>query len=203
MATSGSGSTTTVDYQLGVEFSNLTGIQFSGDSNGQNPAPGVMYSDKFSMDIEFFVSKSTQSQPASGQTPPASQSEKLPVLGVTLMTPLTDEFKIQRVSDSIVRFFGNYSNSFDDYYEFVFEDGSIKRLPPDTQEKFMALIQYKMPSIVELNVDYAFELALPELLDGEGIPTTIDNAITITQTAFWNTMSASTNISKLVKQGTA
>jgi hypothetical protein len=62
------------------------------------------------------------------------------------------------------------------YYKFKMADYSEKILPPDTQEPFFGLIEYKMPDPTSIMLTYPFEVTIPAdpLLGGDPIIENID-----------------------------
>jgi hypothetical protein len=97
---------------------------------------------------------------------------------------------------NVVRLSGTFSGTFDgEYYEFVFDDGTVQALPPTTTEDFKALVRYEMPTPVTQNNAYAFSVTGP----GETGNVTLQT--NIGQWVVWNYQTAVTNIGTLVQLG--
>jgi hypothetical protein len=97
---------------------------------------------------------------------------------------------------NVVRLSGTFSGTFEgEYYEFVFDNGTILALPPNTTEDFKALIRYEMPDPVTQNNLYAFSVT------GPGETGNVTLQANIGQWVVWNYQTAVTNVQTLVSQG--
>ena len=97
---------------------------------------------------------------------------------------------------NVVRLSGTFSGTFDgEYYEFVFDNGTILALPPNTTEDFKALFRYEMPEPVTQNNLYAFSVT------GPGETGNVTLQANIGQWVVWNYQTAVTNVQTLVSQG--
>jgi hypothetical protein len=198
-------STQSSTSEIIVVYSNLKGFSNPDGLFGKKIISSVLYTDKFQIDIEFLIktTSSSTSQNAQNAAQASSQNNvvEIPADNVILLSQLPNKFKIENITPSTVRLTGDCSSMFDDYYEFVFPDGSVKRASPDTTEQYVSLVKYKMPSTVELSFQYDFEVSKP--LEQFNTDSVFNNKISLTQKAYWNTNSASINISNCTVKGTS
>ena len=97
---------------------------------------------------------------------------------------------------NVVRLSGTYSSTFDgEFYQFVFNDGTLKTLEPDTTEDFKALVRYEMPNPVTQNNQYAFSVT------GPGETGNVTLQANVGQWVVWRYQTAVTNVQTLVSQG--
>lgn len=200
-------STQSSTSEIIVVYSNLKGFSNPDGVSGKKIISSVLYTDKFQIDIEFLIKTTTTSKTTQSSAQASSQNNvvEVPAGRVILLSQLPNKFKIENITPSTIRLTGDCSSMFDDYYEFVFPDGSVKRAPPDTTEQYVSLVKYKMPSATELLFQYDFEVSRPleqfDTFSDSGVM--FDNKISLTQKAYWNTDSASINISNCTAKGTA
>jgi hypothetical protein len=134
-----------------------------------------------------------------GSTPPASAPEIIvDATNIGFQSPF-DGVVIESLGSNLLRLKGTYLLAFGDYYRFVRKNGEQVILPPNTEEKDIALIQYKMPSQTTRTFQYNFNVSWPEGSSYEG--TLIDTSVVVEQEAFWTTGAASANIDKLKNKG--
>lgn len=80
-------------------------------------------------------------------------------VAVTEVTVLQSGTVTATVSGTSVSLSGSQRNVFnDEILTFVMPDMSIKTLPSDTTEDYLALIRYQMPSIVTTMISYSFRV---------------------------------------------
>ena len=97
---------------------------------------------------------------------------------------------------SVVRLSGTFSGSFDnEYYQFVFNDNTLKILPPDTAENFKALVRYEMPNPITQDKQYAFSVT------GQGATGNVTIQASIGQWIVWRYQTAINNIGSLRVRG--
>jgi hypothetical protein len=157
--------------------------------------PTVYEGGAFSVDITFEGAYATGSGQSTTYTYAAatavSVTTNISVFGLSLTKP----------SANIARITGPYSNVFPNtYYEFVMPDLSLKVLPPNTTEKFLALERYKMPSPTYIMKDIVFSVTIPPDPVEGGSPTT--ESVTMHQYVYWVYQTAVSNVQNLVAKGT-
>ena len=125
----------------------------------------------------------------------------LNAVSVTLTTSIT-EFGLTatKVNDYTYRIAGAYTNAFSNsYYQFLMRDLSLKILPPNTTEDFIALIRYKMPSPLSALKEIFFSVTIPADPIAGGANTT--ESVKMSQYVFWNFSSARASVISLVAAG--
>jgi len=155
--------------------------------------PTVYEGGAFSVDITFEGAYATGTPPTYtyAAATAVSVTTDMSAFGLTFTKP----------SANVVRITGPYSNVFPNtYYRFVMPDLSLKVLPPNTTETFLALERYKMPSPTYTMKDIAFSVTIPaDPIEG-GSPTT--ETATMHQYIHWVYQTAVTNVQNLVAKGT-
>ncbi len=200
-------STQSSTSEIIVVYSNAIGFSNPDGVSGKKIISSVLYTDKFQIDIEFLIkttsSNTAQNTQSSAQASSQNNIVEIPADSVILLSQLPNKFKFENITPSTIRLTGDCSSMFDDYYEFVFPDGSVRRASPDTTEQYVSLVKYKMPSTVELSFQYDFEVSRPLEQFETFSDSVFNNKISLTQKAYWNTNSASINISNCTVRGTA
>ena len=65
------------------------------------------------------------------------------------------------ISSDTVRLSGTFANVFtDSYYEFVLENGSNVRMGPNVNSTFKALIEYEMPNVTSVDLEFPFNFSV-------------------------------------------
>ena len=182
-----------------------SGVKLEEESNS---LPEIIYSAEFIYTLKFTAkTKESDTGGSSGGTSEDSGGSG----GITpspeiIVSPSDIQIEspfpsvvIEKISNDTVRLSGSYLLAFDDYYKFVRKSGEQVILPPNTNEKEIALIQYKMPSQTTRTFSYNFLVAWPIGSSYEGAP--IGTSVVIEQESFWTTAATSANISKLKNKG--
>jgi hypothetical protein len=185
----------TVDVlEIGIE------LEESNDS-----LPEIIYSADFVYTLKFTArtkeadtggGSGGEEGGAGGTTP--SPEVIVSATNVTLESPFRG-ITVTSIEPDTIRLSGSYLLAFDDYYKFVRKSGEQIILPPDTEEKEIALIQYKMPSQTTREFIFNITVEWPVGASYEGVP--ISNNVLIKQESFWTTGAASANIAKLKDKG--
>ena len=171
----------------------LAAITEDGSTAYSNFIPTVYEGATFSIDLQF------QGAYASAAEPPVMTYEN--ATAVSLTTNLSaNGLTATKPNAYTYRITGSWANAFtNSYYQFKMRDYSVKVLPPTTEEDWIALIRYQMPSPTSIQKDIVFSVTIPPdpLLGGH--PTTEN--VTISQWVFWNFASARAAVINLVAQG--
>jgi len=155
--------------------------------------PTVYEGGLFSVDITFEGAYATGTPPTYtyAAATAVSVTTDMSAFGLTFTKP----------SANVVRITGPYSNVFPNtYYRFVMPDLSLKVLPPNTTETFLALERYQMPSPTYIMKDIVFSVTISADPTLGGSPTT--ETATMHQYVHWVYQTAVTNIQNLVAKGT-
>jgi hypothetical protein len=186
---------------LRITQSNLTG-NFIGQSYFNDATelqlpyyiPTVYEGASFSLNITFEGAYSS-----GGVTPTNTYAAATAVSVTTDISAFGLSFT--KPSVNVVRITGPYSNVFiNTYYRFVMPDLSLKVLPPDTTETFLALERYQMPSPTYIMKDIVFSVTISADPTLGGSPTT--ETATMHQYVHWVYQTAVTNVQNLVAKGT-
>ena len=188
---------------LRITQSNLSGLGSIGQSYFNDVTgteipyyiPTVYEGGAFSVDITF------EGKYTSG-TGAGATFTYLPATSVSVTTNISVfGLSFTKPSAHVVRITGPYSNVFTNtYYRFVMPDLSLKVLPPNTTETFLALEKYQMPSPTYILKDISFSVTIPpDPIEG-GSPTT--ETATMHQYVHWVYQTAVTNVQNLVAEGT-
>ena len=157
--------------------------------------PTVYEGGAFSVDITFEGKYAT----GSGQSTTYTYAAATAVSVTTAISAFGLSFT--KPSANVVRITGPYSNVFaNTYYRFVMPDLSLKVLPPDTTETFLALERYQMPSPTYTMKDIVFSVTIPPDPVEGGSPTT--ETATMYQYVHWVYQTAVSNVQNLVAKGT-
>jgi len=159
--------------------------------------PTVYEGGAFSVDITFEGKYADAGSGGAGAT-----FTYLPATAVSVTTNISAfGLSFTKPSANVVRITGPYSNVFaNTYYRFVMPDLSLKVLPPDTTETFLALERYQMPSPTYTMKDIVFSVTIPADPTLGGSPTT--ETATMHQYVHWVYQTAVTNVQNLVAKGT-
>jgi len=100
---------------------------------------------------------------------------------------------LTKINDYTVRIDGPVMNAFpSQYYQFVLPDLTTPILPFDTEEEFLSLIRYQMPSSVTILLSYAFKVYSDS---------TVFTVAPVNQWINWLFQSAVNNIDALIIKG--
>jgi hypothetical protein len=171
----------------------LAAITEDGSTAFSNFIPTVYEAATFSIDLEF------QGAYASAGEPPTytyvnatavSLTTNLAINGLVATKPNAYTYRIS----------GSWANAFtNSYYQFKMRDYSLKVLPPTTNEDWIGLVRYQMPSPTSIQKDIVFSVTIPPDPLLGGAPTTEN--VTMSQWVFWNFASARASVINLVGQG--
>jgi hypothetical protein len=103
-----------------------------------------------------------------------------------------------KISPSTARISGRVANVFPGtFYRFRMPDGTFKVLPPETEEDWFVLVEYKMPTVTSTFKFYPVTITV----EPEGIEPKQNVTIELTQNFYWNYRPAVSTIKDLVSRG--
>lgn len=162
--------------------------------------PEVLYSQNFLYTLTFTAE--TKSAGSGGGTggggSGGSGGSSTPIIVSATNIQVEPPFagvKCEFLPPNKLRISGSYLLAFNDYYEFVRKTKEIVRLPPDTKDIDIALIQYKMPNPTRRKFEYPVKVTWPSGSSWEGTP--IETKVNIYQWSRWTIDVAEQNIHKL------
>lgn len=103
-----------------------------------------------------------------------------------------------KLSPSTAKLSGRVANVFPDtFYRFRMPDGTFKILPPDTEEDWFVLVEYRMPSVTSTEKFYPITITV----EPEGLEPRQNVDIQLTQYFYWNYRPAVATVQDLVSKG--
>lgn len=163
------------------------------------------YGDDFSVDLQYAYI------PAEGESSESGESTtEDPVTDIEL-SELTfsgnpNGVKAELINPKLIRISGKAIDVFlDAFYQFLMPDNTLKVLPANTQEKFLALVRYEPPSITVKSFNYSLNYKLTYIVgqtsSSSTEPSAINTSNTIKQDVYWSFSIAVTELQRLVSKG--
>lgn len=190
---------------LSITLSNPIG--FPGLSQ-VNPASNTMqtilpsiyeYGNAFSIDISinYITSAEAETDEYSGIT-----------ISYKSLTSELETCNVIQLGPNSLRMTGQAGETFiDSFYRFLMPDGTLKNLPSNTTEKFLALVRYNPPGIKRKTISHTINLDITYLANPAytgtttSTTTTINNNIGFTQDVVWNYNTAVEQFQSVLAKG--
>lgn len=173
---------------INITLSNPVGFPGLAQNDPSNPLvqtilPSVYeYGNIFSIDANF-------TYVPTGEEDPYIDIE-LDYISVSTTLSATSTLTVQQVGPKSLRISGRAIDIFTDaFYQFIMPDNSLKILPPDTTEFFLALVRYSPPGIKRKTVTHTVNYDItyqPNPSDPLATGQTINNTTAFTQDIVWN-----------------
>lgn len=189
---------------INISLTNAIGFPGLSQNNPANPLvqtilPSIYeYGNSFSIDAVFTYVPETMSE---GSEDPYSDIE-LTYKGYTTEIDTV----VSQINTKTFRISGRAIDVFlDAFYQFLMPDNTLKILPADTTETFLALTRYNPPSIkrktVTHTINYDLKYIANPLASSTTQPMTINNNIVFTQDVVWNYDIAVTQFQNVLAKG--
>jgi hypothetical protein len=148
------------------------------DPTVQTTLPTVYeFGDMFSIELLFGYTPEDEEDTITGVTIDSVTLSNTGVPGVT----------VAKLNDQTIRFTGIANDVFtDSYYRFLMPDNTLKILPQDTTEPFLALVEYKPPLLKRKTYTYTLACEITYIGATAPAPTQINTTIAVTQDVVWN-----------------
>lgn len=177
---------------INITLTNLVGFPGLSQNDPSNPLvqtilPSIYeYGNTFSIDANF-------TYVPTGEEDPYIDIE-LDYINVITNLSLTSTLTVEQIGLKSLRISGRAIDIFTDaFYQFIMPDNSLKILPPDTKEFFLALVRYSPPGVKRKTVTHSINYDVTYKPNtspvGGGTPATeltINNTTAFTQDVVWN-----------------
>lgn len=176
---------------INITLSNPVGFPGLTQNDPSNPLvqtilpPVYEYGNTFSIDANF-------TYVPTGEEDPYIDIE-LDYISVSTTLSATSTLTVQQIGPKSLRISGRAIDIFTDaFYQFIMPDNSLKILPPDTTELFLALVRYSPPGVKRKTVTHTVNYDLTYIPNpsggggGGGTELTINSTTAFTQDIVWN-----------------
>ena len=153
---------------------------------------GAVLFDSIRNDTQFTMSVSfTATEPPAIEGGAPTQLDILSVAGTTT----TQGVAITSVGN-VATITGKITGIFDEQWEFVMKDGSVKILPINNNEDWDAVVRWRPASTVERQISYTFVVSHKDSLNN-----TTSTTISIPQYVYWHWAPSLSSLKDFVKRG--
>ena len=159
------------------------------------PVPNEVYEGSiFSFDIVYQLYTSVMNENAETQT---NVLTKIDLLEYNVGCNGLQAIKL---NDNTIRISGACTGVFTDaYYKFLMSDNTVKILPSDTSEDFLALIEWSIPNTKIKTFNHIFKVKVTDLEDNSNE----EKTNTFSQTVYWKYETALAQFRTILAKGSA